>query len=377
MSKAAAVATGRGDAIGTRGGGGGGGAGAGGASSSHPARGVAKATKDTKDAKDTRKHAESLEGIGRPLGRAPRVRSVAVTSTNHAWCHNLRRAAFSLALVALVTIGLPAPAAAGPWVPDPGEGYVKVWLKFFHGLAYRSGDGNSYDYGPYNELFLATYGEVGVAENLSLYWQSDILRTFYLHDPSSGETGVHAAPGDPAIGFRYQFLSGGRFVMAAEAWGRIPLANGEAVQPVLSTAPGNPQIGELRIGAGAFDLGAGMSAGYGWDHFYTSVFGSYVLRSQDYDHVIQWTAEGGYGGASGFSIRGRITGYHSLGNGTAPYHDSPSGLGNGTNYVGFAIETDWELWPANWLGVSFEGGLFAVSRQSGGPVISLYWAKRF
>lgn len=272
---------------------------------------------------------------------------------------------------------LPAPASAGPWVPDPGEGYVKAWLKWFYGFGYHDGDGGTEDYGTYNELFVATYGEVGVVDHLALYWHSDILRTFYLEDPSTGETGVHAGPGDPAVGLRYQFISGGRFVMATEAWARIPLANGDPVQPVIGTAEGNPQIGELRIGAGAVDVGAGLSAGYGWDRFYAAAFGGYILRSGGYDHVIQWTAEGGYGGASGFSIRGRVTGYHSLGNGTAPYHDSPSGLGNGTNYLGFAVETDWELWPANWLGVTFEGGLGALSRQSGGPVISGYWAKRF
>jgi len=277
-----------------------------------------------------------------------------------------------LAAVLLV----PGHASAGPWVPDPGEGYVKLWLKWFYGVGIRDGDGTFCEIGTYNELFLATYGEVGLMPGLGMYWHSDLVRTFYLEDPTTGTTEAHAGIGDPAVGFRYQLVSGGRFVMAAEAWTRLPLANGDPVQPVVNARDGSV-IGGLTVGAGALDIGGGLSMGYGWDHFYAAAFGAYIYRSHGYDHVINWTAEAGYGGRSGFSIRGRVTGFHSLGNGSAPYALSPSGQGNGTNYIGFAIETDWELWPATWLGVSFEGGIAEIRRQAGGPVITVYMAKKF
>jgi hypothetical protein len=271
----------------------------------------------------------------------------------------------------------PSAASAGPWVPEPGEGYAKLWVKWLYGFGLRDGDGTYYELGTYNELFVSTYGEVGLVRNLAMYWHTDLLRTFYLEDLTTGSPDVHAGPGDPALGFRYQLVSAGRFVSAIEAFTRAPLASGDPVQPVLSREEGNPQIGELRIGAGAWDVGGGVSVGYGWDRFYAAASGAVIYRSEGYDDVITWTAEGGYNGGNGFAIRARLTGFHSLGNGSAPYPLSPSGQGNGTNYVGFAIETDWELWPTTFVGVTFEGGIAAIRRQTGGPVIDVYVAKKF
>ena len=47
-------------------------------------------------------------------------------------------------LAALVAAQLAQPAAhAGPWVPSPGEGYAKAWLKWLPGIGYHTGDGRT------------------------------------------------------------------------------------------------------------------------------------------------------------------------------------------------------------------------------------------
>ncbi len=159
---------------------------------------------------------------------------------------------------------------------------------------------------------------------------------------------------------------------------RAPLATGDEVQPVYSTDTGNPEIGQLRLGSGSWDFPLELSLGYGFDNgFYLAGSGGYMIRSEDYDHVVLWTAEGGMSFPSGFGLRGRFTGFHSIGNGSTPGHTSPSGQGNGTTYVGFAIETDWQFVDNWYVGVAFEGGFFLVRRQAGGPVIDLYVATRF
>ncbi len=47
------------------------------------------------------------------------------------------------------------------------------------------------------------------------------------------------------------------------------------------------------------------------------------------------------------------------------------------NYIGFAVEADYQLQPNYFVGLTIEGGIAAITRQTGGPVISLYFAHRF
>jgi hypothetical protein len=287
----------------------------------------------------------------------------------------MRRAIPFLVVLAAPIIA-PERAAAGPWTPEQGHGYAKIWFKWLPGWSYLDGEGESFSIGAYHELFLAAYGEVGVLDWLAITVHSDLVRLFVLEDPRTDEDEWRLAPGDPAIGVRARFLELDRFVTAAEVYVRAPLATGDPVQPVIADEPTNPQIGALQIGQGAWDFGASVSAGYAWDHFYLAGSVGYVIRTDAYDHVITWTAEGG-GTVDRFGIRVRLTGHHPVDTGSAPRHSSPSGIGNGTQYAGFAVESDYRIGERWFVGLTLEGGLFLIERQAGGPVISVYGAAKF
>jgi hypothetical protein len=119
-----------------------------------------------------------------------------------------------------------------------------------------------------------------------------------------------------------------------------------------------------------------VSAGYAWDHFYLAGSVGYLLRTDGYDHAIAWTAEGG-GTTGRFGVRVRLTGRHPVDAESAPRHSSPSGIGNGTQYAGFAVESDYRIGERWFVGLTLEGGLFLIQRQAGGPVISVYGAAKF
>ena len=115
--------------------------------------------------------------------------------------------AVSVCLVLVACLLFPPPAHAGPWAPEPGRGYVKLWAKWLFGLGHHDGRGHVESYGGYHEAFLATYGEVGVFPEVAVFWHTDLLRIFVLDDPESGRE-THATTGDPAVGLRWQWLQG-------------------------------------------------------------------------------------------------------------------------------------------------------------------------
>lgn len=289
----------------------------------------------------------------------------------------MHRIAAALALVVLVPA---SEAAAGPWAPEPGHGYAKLWLRYLYGFDYRAGDGTTYGYGAYHEASLSVYAELGLVETLGFVLHSDILRTFHLEDPRDGHYESHVTVGDPLVALRWQFLSLDRFVMAVEAGVRAPFARPGPVQIVYGTDEGNPAVGALRVGTGVWDVPVSVGAGYGWDAFYLAGSAGYVLRTDGFEHVVTWTLEGGASlRDEGLGVRGRVVGYHSIGvafDPAAARTESPSGINNGTSYVGFAVEGDYQFAPSWFVGASIEGG-FGIARQTQGPVVTVYAATRF
>jgi hypothetical protein len=278
----------------------------------------------------------------------------------------------------LIFLALPGTAQAGPWTPSPGDGYAKLWLKWFYGIGYHDAAGHTTDYGRYNELFLATYGEIGAADGFAVFWHTDLVRIFTLDDPVSGRE-THATPGDPAIGVRWRFLQADRYVMAFEAAVRAPLADDDRVQEVHSAEGDGQRIGFLRIGAGVWDFATSLHAGYAFDRVYVAGSVGHILRGDGYDDVFTWTAEVGARFGERWSGRLRLTGHHALDENRAPYDESPSGIGNGTSYTGAAVEVECEVVPDGWVGFAIEGSarIIEIERQSGGPVVSVYGATRF
>jgi hypothetical protein len=282
------------------------------------------------------------------------------------------------ALVLALALLSPTVAHAGPWTQPAGEAYLKVWLKYLYGFGFQL-EGQTFDYGPYHELFLNAYGEVGLVDGLTLTAHVPLLQMHLLRDPVTGSLGDHFTFGDSALGLRARVLRVDRFVASAEVGVRLPFGRTGPQQRVLENADGFPEIGALQIGAGAFDVSAGAGVGYGWDHGYVAGGAAYVLRTEGFDHVLTWTAEGGGTVDEVWGLRVRLTGYHSLGvtiGPAAPGHRSPSGIGNGTNYMGFALEADRRVGDDLWVGLTLEGGLGALNRQTGGPVVSVYLAHR-
>ncbi|MCA9583096.1 MAG: hypothetical protein KC416_14960, partial [Myxococcales bacterium] len=70
----------------------------------------------------------------------------------------------------------------------------------------------------------------------------------------------------------------------------------------------------------------------------------------------------------------RVTSLSPLKNGSARRDESPSGIGNGTSYIGFAMEFDYEFVERWYIGMTFEGGVANIRRQTGGPVLTAYLA---
>jgi len=282
-----------------------------------------------------------------------------------------------LACAALISLGA-SHAAAGPWTPEPGHGYAKLWLKWLPGFGYHDGAGDTVSYGAYHEVFVNAYGEVGVVDGFSLWLHAPLAQTFVLGDPRpGGGTDVVVGPGDPTLGARWRFLRLGRFVASLDAGFGVPIATSRPQAPVFASDAPNTEIAQLRIGSGVFRGQAGVSLGYGWDKIYASGSIAYVLRSGGWDDVLTWTAELGARFSAAFSGRVRMTGWHSAVRGQAPRTESPSGINNGTGYVGAGIEGEWQFVPRWYLGLTLEGGLVYVLRQTGGPVVSVFVATTF
>jgi hypothetical protein len=273
----------------------------------------------------------------------------------------------------------PAVAHAGPWTPAPGRGYAKAWLKWLPGFGYHDGAGRTTAYGPYHEVFFSVFGDVGLAPGLALSLHAPLVQTFVLGDPRPGGDGtkVFVGPGDPTLSLRYRVVQAGRFVASVEAGLRVPTATSRPRTTVYAATEGNPAIAELRIGSGVFAIPAGVSVGYGWDRVYLAGSAHYVLRTGGWDDVLTWTTEVGGRFSERWSGRARAVGWHNVLRGSAPRTESPSGINNGTSYVGLGLEGEYGFAPGWWVGLTLEGGLVAIRRQTGGPVISVFVATRF
>ncbi len=282
------------------------------------------------------------------------------------------------AVLSLLAALLMAPAAhAGPWTHGPGGGYAKAWFSLLPGVGWSRELGSPPELtGYYQEAFVGTYAEIGFAPRLdaTLHWTP--LRTFLLVDSVDAPT-VAASVGEPAVGLRWQAVQAGRFAMAFEVLLRAPTQSNAPVAAVHNVA--GEEVGQLRIASGVFEAQGGLSMGLGFDRLYLA-WGAWAMkRGGGFDSVITWSAEAGTdaGKHKRWSVRLRVAGRHGLRDGSAAYHQSPSGMGNGTEYVAFTLEGDYRLVEGLWLGLSLGGGLGPVVRQIGGPQLALSLSHRF
>ncbi|MFT5358792.1 MAG: hypothetical protein ACI9KE_006031 [Polyangiales bacterium] len=275
-----------------------------------------------------------------------------------------------------------APAAhASPWAPERGHGYAKIWMKYLLGFGFVNNEGETSDYANYHELFVASYGEVGLGGRFAFWWQSDLVRTFYLRDPVENRRRAHVASGDPAVGASWQFLARERLAMSLSFGVRAPLADAEPVQTVFSRSANDEgefeTLGALQLGEGAWSVSTKLEAGYAFDTWYLAASLGYAIRNRGYDDRLTWSVEAGLNFRPRLRGRIRLSGAHSLPFGTAERVNTPSGLGNGVSWAGASLEGEYEFVDDSFFGVSLEGGLGFLRSQTAGPVVSLYVANQF
>lgn len=150
------------------------------------------------------------------------------------------------------------------------------------------------------------------------------------------------------------------------------MANSSIAKPVYNIETGE-QIGALRVGAGAWDLEPRLQAGYGWNRGHAGAEIACKYRSKDFLPVLSVSAEAGRRLSEALYGTFRTVWVEPLGTSPAPLDNSPSGIGNRTEYVGFSLEMNWQQSLHFSLGASLEGA-FAYSRQTGGPVLSIFSA---
>jgi len=229
--------------------------------------------------------------------------------------------------------------------------------------------------GPYNEVFLGGfYGELGLLPRLAVTVHSDGLRLFVLDNPSEVAR-AHVSVGEPAIGLKLHVVQAGRFALGFSSSIRFPTMGNVPVQDVLAIDD-EAVVGALRIGKGVLEGGGNLELGLGLGRVYFAAAIGVAGRTGGWDSVLSWSAEGGWsaGKLQKTRLRLRLAGVHPLGDGAEPYHASPSGIGNGTRYVGFTLEVERVATDLLTVGISLAGGLGPVVRQIGGPVITGYAA---
>ena len=286
-----------------------------------------------------------------------------------------------LGAVLAFALACSAGSASAQWTPEPGHGYVKVWAKWLWGFRYVDGNGDGQDYQRYNELFVATYGDVGLVDGLALFWHADIVRSFFLRDPIADELRGHVTGGDPALGLRWRFLLRDRLAMSLTGSVRAPFIQKTDVQQVVYRRDPDPTgayqpIGGLRIGAGTWDLTTSLKVGYAFDSWHLGGSLGYQARLKGFEDRILWSLEAGVTFNDRWGGTARASGAYSIpvireSADPPPLSESPSGIGNGVSWTGLAIEIDYELLREWYLGLTLEAGLGYLRRQTGGPVTSL------
>lgn len=271
-------------------------------------------------------------------------------------------------------------AHAGPWVPGLNHGYVKTSLRWLPAFLWNPGpehaDASTAEsrvlYGPYNEVFAGTYWEHGIAPRTAMWVSWEPVRLYILSDPRTDETRVHPSVGEPTVGLKGTLIKKGPMALGLEVGLTIPLIDNRVVDDVYSLADGNPRIAELRTGTGVWDVAPAFSVGAGFAKMYVTGGVGVKIRSGGWDTVVLWNAEVGrkMGPRQKGNLRLKLGGHHPVGNGTTPYHDSVSGLGNGTHYTGFTVEFDRQVSDHWFVGLSLAGGMALVIRQTGGPVVA-------
>jgi len=106
------------------------------------------------------------------------------------------------ALIVVLALGTPQPAAAGPWTKDQGELYVKLGQGFFFADSFRDSSGNLQDGVAYLGATTSVYFEVGVLRGLHVwgYLPYVVARNTIQENDSNW---LRTSGGDALLGLQY------------------------------------------------------------------------------------------------------------------------------------------------------------------------------
>ncbi len=282
----------------------------------------------------------------------------------------------AVAFILAIFVG-PATAAAGPWVPEPGDGYLKLSGSYFDatGVYGREGRRLDTDYS-YSHAAVRAYGEVGLAPHVGLSASVPWLRSQNA-DKTSQAKYIKTGLGDLDLALQAGTTIGNA-ALSVVGKVRVPLysetISAEAPSPqALSQQELARQRYVPALGDGSVDVTARLEAGLSLHPFpgWVTVGGGPKVRFQGFGDGVEYSASAGaYLVPDRLAVTLRASGVERFSGG----NERPTKrffMMSGGPIVriagGFSLEATGsylpsgafvsEGWSAN-LGVSYDGSIF-------------------
>ncbi len=289
-------------------------------------------------------------------------------------------------VVGLLALAWPSVASAGPWVPEPGEGYLKVSGSYFDatGMYDRSGEQVDTDYS-YRHAGARLYGDIGLAPHLGLSASLPWRRSQNVHRESSAQY-IKSGLGDLDLALQGGTTIG-QFALSGVGKLRVPLysetISTDSPSPIALTA------GELEreryipaLGDGSVDMTFLMQAGLSLHPFpgwLTASVGP-KLRFQGFGNGLEYAASAGaYLIPERLALSARVSGVERFSGGNERPTKRFMAVSGGPIVRiagGFALEATGTYLPTGafvsrgWsasLGLSYDGRLFPNPWGGGKP----------
>jgi hypothetical protein len=173
-------------------------------------------------------------------------------------------------MIALLSVGLPSTAMAGPWVKEAGDIYVKAAASTFSSDTAYDVNGDQVDPGfTYSNRSYTLYGEAGLGKRLALTFNLPLL--FSVNELSERVRVRNNGLGDLDLGLQAAIWRRGACPVSGKLTGRVPLYSGVVSDGSTPGAQGlepaedDPQGLAVRfapaLGDGSIDITPTLQAG--------------------------------------------------------------------------------------------------------------------
>ncbi len=270
---------------------------------------------------------------------------------------------------AILLLLLPVFASAqSGWVKNSGEWYGQATLAAMLSDSYFNINGNKLTTNQLQQYSLNFYGEYGFNKHLT-----GIVAVSTLRSNSFNTTDAVIAPGDLRLEVKYGIWQG-KFPLAISLASEIPLS----VEKNFATAKQANDLGfkdqiNLATTDGEVNLWTTLALSHSFSKkTYTSIYGAYNLRTEDFTDQIKWGVEFGYQPLERFWLTGRLNALGSASNAANP--NVPFIRGEGTTYTAHSLSVLYEFY--NGIGLMaeyFSFSDFLIKRKNlySAPVFSL------